>query len=113
MKLLHLGQHQDTSPAGFTKRMVHQSPHGLVFTLNFQPGQTLPAHTHADSEIVVTVLAGEGQATVDGLVEPLAAGSLVQCEGTESFSVQNTGTSVLSLLVFLSPSNARFAGNVR
>ncbi len=113
MNLQHLDDCRDTSTAGFTKRMIHQSANGLVFTLNFQPGQTLPAHTHDQSEIVVTVLASEGQATVDGRVQPLRTGTVVQCNGNESFSVQNTGTSALSLLVFLAPGNPRFAGNVR
>jgi len=113
MKLQHLDDCRDTSTAGFTKRMVHQSAHGLVFMLNFQPGQALPAHTHEDSEIVVTVLSGEGQATVDGRAEPLRTGTVIQCNGNESFSVQNNGSSVLSLLVFLAPGNPRFASNVR
>ncbi len=113
MNRYRLHEYQDTSAAGFTKRMVHQSTHALVFVLNFEPGQTLPAHTHADSEILVTPLAGEGQATVDGRVEVLQAGTTLRCDGNESFSVENTGGSRLSLLVFLYPGNPRFAGNVR
>jgi len=113
MKLLHLDDYRKTSTEGFTKRVLLRSPHALVFTLNFQAGQTLPPHTHADSEIVVQVLAGEGQATVDGRVEALRVGAVMQCNGAESFSVQNTGSSVLSLLVCLCPANSRFASDVR
>jgi quercetin dioxygenase-like cupin family protein len=105
--------YQDTSAAGFTKRMVRQTPNALVFVLNFEPGQTLPPHNHADSEVVLTVLSGEGQATIDGRAQPLRAGSLLQCDGAETLSVENTGASRLSLLVFLYPGNPRFAGNVR
>jgi quercetin dioxygenase-like cupin family protein len=114
MKLLKLDEgYQDTSPAGFTKRMVRESPHALVFVLNFEPGQSLPAHSHADSEVVLTVLSGEAHATVDGRVQPIRAGTLLQCDGKETLSVENTGASRLSLLVFLYPGNPRFAGNVR
>ena len=113
MKLLKLDDYQDTSAAGFTKRTVHQTPQAFVFVLNFDAGQSLPAHTHADSEIVVTVLSGEGRATVDGRAEPIRAGTVVQCEGRETFSIDNTGRSRLSLLVFLYPGNSRFASNVR
>jgi quercetin dioxygenase-like cupin family protein len=113
MKLFQLADYQDTSPAGFTKRVVQQSPNGLVFRLNFEPGQALPAHTHAESEIAVTVLEGEGEATVDGRTEPLRQGTLIHCDGKESFSVRNSGSSRLSLLVFLYPGNPRFASNVR
>ena len=114
MRLVKLEEgFQDTSAAGFTKRMVHQTPNALVFVLNFEPGQTLPAHTHADSQVVLTVMAGEGQATVDGRVQPMRPGTLLQCDGAETLSVENTGASRLSLLVFLYPGNPRFASNVR
>jgi len=113
MDVFQLADYQDTSPAGFTKRVLQQSPNGLVFRLNFAAGQALPAHTHAESEIVVTVLEGEGEAVVDGGVESLRPGTVLHCEGKESFSVRNTGSSTMSLLVFLYPGNPRFAGNVR
>ncbi len=113
MDLLHLDDYKETSAAGFTKRMIRQSAGGLVFRLNFEPGQSLPAHTHAESEITVTVLEGEGQAGADGRTQPIRAGTILHCTGNESFDVQNTGTKRLSLLVFLYPGNPKFAGNVR
>ena len=109
----HLETYQHTSPDGFTKRVFQQSPNGLVFLLNFEPRQTLPSHTHGQSELVVTVLAGEGEATVDGRKEPLRGGTLLHCVGNESFSVENTGAGRLSLLVFLYPGDPKFAGDVR
>ncbi len=113
MDLFHLDDYQQTSPQGFTKRVFQQSANGLVFRLNFEPGQSLPPHTHAESEIGVIVLEGEGDATVDGRVAAMRPGTVVHCEGRESFSVRNTGAGRLSLLVFLYPGNARFAANVR
>ncbi len=113
MNVFRLSDYQQTSPAGFTKRVFQQSPGSLVFVLNFEPRQALPAHTHAESEIVVTVLEGNGQATVDGRAEPLGPGTVIHCAGSESFSVQNTGTIRLSLLVLLYPGNPRFAANAR
>lgn len=113
MTLYQLEDFEDTSSAGFTKRMLRESPQGLAFVLNFEPGQTLPAHNHSDSDVFLTVIAGEGQAVVDGSVQPMRAGTLLHCTGKETLSVENTGPSRLSLLVFLSPGNPRFAGNVR
>lgn len=113
MTLYQLERYQDTAAEGFTKRMVRESPQALVFVLNFQPGQALPAHSHAESEVVLTVLTGEGEVTVDGRVERVRAGAVVHCEGRETLSATNTGKETLSLLVFLYPGNPRFAGNVR
>lgn len=113
MQIFKTGDYSDTSGEGFTKRMLRQSPAGLVFCLNFEPGQTLPAHTHAESDIAVCVLKGEGEVTADGHTERVSAGSVVHCKGNESFSAHNSGSSRLSLLVVLYPGNDRFAGNIR
>ena len=113
MDVFNLGDYQHTSPAGFTKRVFQQSANGLVFRLNFEPGQTLPPHTHAESEIAVTVLEGQGEASADGRTEALRPGTVLHCLGAETFSVRNTGSSRLSLLVFLYPGNSKFAANVR
>ncbi len=113
MDVLSLDDYAATSPEGFTKRVFLQSPGGLVFRLNFEPGQSLPPHTHGESEIAVQVLEGEGEVRVDDRVEPVRAGQLVRCAGSETFSVNNTGRSRLSLLVFLYPGDPRFASEVR
>ena len=84
-----------------------------MFRLNFEPGQSLPPHTHEASEIAVQVLEGEAEMQADGQVERVRAGQMAHCAGSETFSVRNTGASRLSLLVFLYPGNARFARDVR
>ncbi len=113
MTLHQLDDYLVTSTAGFTKRMVSTSTGGLVFVLNFLPGQELPAHTHAESEVVLAVLEGEGETTVDGRVERVRRGSILHIEGKETLSARNTGQTPLSILVFLYPGNPRFAGDVR
>lgn len=113
MQLFTLDDYALTASEGFTKRVVLQSAGGLVFRLNFEPGQSLPAHQHGESEIAVQVLEGEGEMHADEQVERVRAGQIVHCAGSETFSVRNTGASRLSLLVFLYPGNARFAKDVR
>lgn len=113
MQLFDLAAYQPTSNDGFTKRVFQNSPRGLVFTLTFMPGQALPEHTHGQSELLATVLTGSGEATVDGKKAALAAGALLHCEGHETFSLENTGSTPLSVLVVLYPGEARFANDVR
>jgi quercetin dioxygenase-like cupin family protein len=113
MDVYRLEEYLQTSPAGFTKRVIQQSPGGLIFLLNFAPGQSLPSHTHDNSELIVTVIEGIGEAKVEERGVPLHRGVIVHCRGKESFSVSNTGTERLSLLVFLYPGNPKFAANVR
>jgi quercetin dioxygenase-like cupin family protein len=113
MKTVQLQDFRETSAEGFTKRMIHESVNGLVFLLNFQPGQSLPAHSHAESEVLLTVLCGQGELTVDGRLQAVKPGTAVHLEGKETLSARNTGTTPLSLLVFLYPGNPRFAGTIR
>lgn len=113
MQLFRLSDYHTTSPEGFTKRVFQQSPRGLAFTLNFEPGQTLPAHTHGESELLLTVLEGTGEATVDAKKVPLAAGTVLHCDGPETLSMENTGAAILSVLVLLYPGEPRFGKDVR
>ncbi len=115
MKKVEIGDVTPTSAQGFTKRMVKQSPNGLVFTLTFAPGQRLNPHTHEHSDLTVLVLEGSGEATVDGARQPLARGTVLMCEGQEAFGIENTGSERLALFVVLhpAPQDGRFAGDVR
>lgn len=113
MQLYPLEDFQPTSAEGFTKRVFQQSSRGLVFTLTFQPGQTLPAHSHGTSELVMTVLKGAGEATVDGRKVPLSPGALLHCDGPETLSLENSGGQTLSVLVVLYPGEPKFASDVR
>ncbi len=115
MKKYELQDFIPTSPEGFTKRVFHKSPNGLVFTLNFLPGQTLNPHTHLTSDLLVTVLEGQGEAQVDEKAVPISHGTVIWCEGHERFALRNTGEGRLSLLVVLypAPSDNRFASDIR
>ncbi len=115
MKRYQVQDFEPTSQEGFTKRVFQKSPHGLVFTLNFLPGQTLAPHTHVTSELLVTVLDGQGEVQVDDKPSPISQGTIVWCQGHERFGVRNTGPGRLSLLVVLYPAPAdnKFAGDIR
>ncbi len=115
MKRVQTADFTPTSADGFTKRMLRESPNGLVFTLTFAPGQQLKPHTHEQSDLTVLVLEGEGEATVAGRRERLLGGTVLLCDGAEAFGVENNGPGRLSLFVVLHPAPAdrRFAGDIR
>ncbi len=114
MRRYQLQESLRTSPEGFTKRVFQKSPNGFVFTLNFEPGQTLPLHAHGSSDLFVVVLEGQGEAESDDGTTPIAQGTALWCEGREHFGVRNTGTARLSLLVVLYGSpDPKFGNDVR
>jgi quercetin dioxygenase-like cupin family protein len=115
MQIFTIEDYVATNSEGFTKRIIHQTPEGLVFALHFTPGQKLPPHTHEQSHLMVHVQSGRGNVTVNDKTQHVEAQTVIICEGHEKFSVENDGEDVLSLLCVLypTPSDARYASNVR
>lgn len=87
----------------FTKRVIFNENGVLNFVLNFKPGQGVPPHNHEQSDLIVHVLVGEGEMGVDGKVNKIAQGDAIHCQGTEIFSLTNTGDKDMSCFVILAP----------
>jgi quercetin dioxygenase-like cupin family protein len=86
-----------------TKRVLFAEDKVLTFVLNMKPGQGLPAHTHEKSDLVLHILSGEGEATVDGVVHKLSEGDVIYMKGEEVFSFTNTGDKDISCFVVITP----------
>lgn len=91
------------SDSTFTKRMIFNKEKVLNFMLNFKPGQELPPHTHEESDLILHVITGSGQLTVDGNVQNITEGDVVYCEGNEVFSMKNDSNDNLSCFVVIAP----------
>lgn len=87
----------------FTKRVLFNENQILNFVLNMKPGQSIPPHTHENSELVIYVLTGSGEATIDGTNAELTEGDVVHLKGEEVFSLKNSGASEMSCFVVIAP----------
>lgn len=68
---------KDTGPA---MHLVHESEFAKVINFNFRPGQGLPLHSHKiEGELVLTVLAGEGEFLSESGKIPAKAGDTLIC----------------------------------
>jgi quercetin dioxygenase-like cupin family protein len=91
-------------PAGkVAKRMIYKDKNVIAFILNIAGGESLPPHTHFDSTLLLHVLAGGGTLHFDGQTTPLSKNRLIQLDGPEKMSVDNTGSDTLVLYVTISP----------
>jgi quercetin dioxygenase-like cupin family protein len=90
------------SQEGLTKNIVFDTPDVLCFVLSLVPGQQIPDHRHEQSDLLLTVLKGKGQARVNGRLVSLALGTILHVEGQEDFAVPVVEEH-LSLLATLSP----------
>lgn len=48
-----------------TKKIIFKETRVLNFVLNFRPGQGVPPHNHEQSDLVIHVLVGQGEMSVD------------------------------------------------
>jgi quercetin dioxygenase-like cupin family protein len=103
MKVEKLADKTVFSDKTFTKRVLFNEDKVLNFVLNLKPGQTLPPHTHESSELIVHVITGEGDVTVDKNVHKVSGGDVLFCKGEEVFSVKNTGEADMSCFVIIAP----------
>ena len=102
MDVKNLNDSMVFSDSSLTKKIVYQTPNVLCFVLNLKPGQTIPMHGHEQSDLLLTVLRGRGQAKVNDRMVSLAVGSILHVAGTDEFGVPVVEEDV-SLLATLSP----------
>ncbi len=74
-----------------------------VRVIKLNPGQTLPPHRHASSDLMVFAVEGEGVLQTENGTIAFAAGSLAFYRGDEELRVANEGQVGLTLLAFLAP----------
>jgi quercetin dioxygenase-like cupin family protein len=74
-----------------------------VRIIRLSPGQDLPPHTHAASDLMIFAVEGEGALVTDAGAVPFGAGSLAYYRGDEELHVTNAGEVGLTLLAFLAP----------
>lgn len=75
----------------------------VVRVIRLGAGQTLPPHTHGESDLMLYAVEGEGELTTEAGPQPFSAGSLAFYTGDEELRVRNTGAGGLTLLAFLAP----------
>jgi quercetin dioxygenase-like cupin family protein len=74
-----------------------------VRMIRLSPGQALPPHTHAPSDLMIYIVEGSGVLDVEGAAVAFAAGSLASYRGDEELRLSNTGHTGLTALAFLAP----------
>ncbi|MEP7161983.1 MAG: flagellin [Dermatophilaceae bacterium] len=102
MEILSLSQVPDAVDHLVAESLV-ETPTSTLRVIRLAPGQTLPPHTHASSDLVMLVV--EGRATLDTPDGPrqLDPGDIAVLVGSEELRVGNEGQDNVTLAAFLSP----------
>lgn len=86
----------------FNKTAMFDGLNTKTFLLNFTPGQSLPAHRHPGSDVILVVIEGEGTCHVDETTHILKTHEAMNCHPDESLSIENKASENLSVMVTLS-----------
>ncbi|HEX5487821.1 MAG TPA: cupin domain-containing protein [Rhodanobacteraceae bacterium] len=86
-------------------RLAPSTPRGQVAEMTLRRGASTggPDNSHPRSDQWLYVVAGNGEATVDGRNRKLDPGTLLLIEKGESHEIRNTGTTNLQTLTFYAP----------
>ncbi len=103
MKIEKISERMVYSEKTFTKRLLFNEEKVLNFVLNLMPGQVLPPHKHENSDLIMHVVAGGGELTVDGKKQNITTGDVIYTEGQEEFSFTNNTQENLSCFIVLAP----------
>lgn len=103
MQILSLSDAASHDRDHFVAVPFAEGVHSNARLIRLTPGQTLPPHTHGDSDLMLYAV--EGETTIDADEGPvtLAAGHLAVLRGSEELRATNAGPTAVTLLAFLSP----------
>ncbi len=81
------------------------------------PGETVrPAHSHPNGEEIIYIVRGSGKVMIEGVVEPVKAGTAVLFPQGKVHMLRNTGAEEMKVVCFFAPAtnldNYKFFDNV-
>lgn len=103
MKMTTLAEAPDYDSDRFVAEPMLDGTQSNVRIIRLSPGQALPTHTHATSDLMIYIVEGSGELDVDGSTVDFAAGSLAFFRGDEELRLANNSTTGLTALAFLAP----------
>ena len=96
MQILSLPDAPSHDPERFVAVPFAEGAHSNTRLIRLSPGQTLPPHTHGDSDLMLYAVEGEATLDTDDGPVPLAAGHLAVLRGTEELRAANAGTTAFT-----------------
>ena len=78
--------------------------HCSMCMIQVAPGETVrPAHSHPNGEEVIYIVQGAGKVMIEGVVEPVQAGSAVLFPQGKVHMLRNTGVTEMKVVCFFAP----------
>lgn len=101
MKRVNLKDIEKYDEKKFLRSDVVKGDRSQVLLLCLTPGQSVPAHRHEGYEILLHVLDGVVEVTLDGEQMTLQSGDIILVDGANDFAPVNRGEGNFSMLITL------------
>jgi quercetin dioxygenase-like cupin family protein len=78
--------------------------HCSMCVIQVAPGETVrPAHSHPNGEEIIYIVRGSGKVMIEGVVEPVKAGSAILFPQGKVHMLRNSGTEEMKVVCFFAP----------
>lgn len=101
MTIKKLQELQTYDEKKMTKQMVIAEENSKVVVFNFLPGQMMPKHGHPHKNAYAFVIEGNGKCYLDDTSSAVKSGDIIHCNPEQTISIENTGTSSMTVYVVL------------
>jgi mannose-6-phosphate isomerase-like protein (cupin superfamily) len=95
----------------FFRQVLYTGSHSQLVVMSIPPGGEIGAETHPDTDQLLVIVDGEGQALLDGQLQPADEHNAVFVTAGTSHNIKNNGRKDLKLFTVYSPP-AHAAGTI-
>lgn len=89
--------------SSFFRQVLYTGPYCQLVVMSIPPGEDIGTEVHANTDQILVIVDGEGEAIVDGRHEPARENNVVFVTAGTRHNVRNIGTRELKLFTIYAP----------
>lgn len=87
----------------FFRQVLYTGPYSQLVVMSIPPGEEIGAEVHANTDQILVIVDGDGEAIVDGKHEPAREHSVIFVTAGTRHNIRNKGTKELKLFTIYAP----------
>ncbi len=85
------------------RQVLYTTPHTQLVVMSLLPGEDIGEETHEGSDQILHIVAGKGEAIVDGKMQEISKHSIVVVPAGTLHNIKNTGEEDMKLFTIYAP----------
>jgi mannose-6-phosphate isomerase-like protein (cupin superfamily) len=87
----------------FFRQVIYTGPCSQLVVMSIPPGEDIGEEVHANTDQILVIVDGDGEAIVDGRHEPAGEHNVIFVTAGTRHNIRNTGTKELKLFTVYAP----------